>query len=50
MACEVMGKNLRFEKPAEMLLRNVGGSEYTNSSTADAENVKRRANNALFKE
>ncbi|CAL6334083.1 unnamed protein product [Bathycoccus prasinos] len=50
MACEVMGKNLRFEKPAEMLQRSVGGSNYTNSSTADAENANIGANKALFKE
>ena len=50
MACEVMGKNLRYEKPAETGQRSVRGSDYTNSSTADAENARRRANNALFKE
>jgi hypothetical protein len=49
MACEVIGRNLRIEKPVERGQRSVGGSDYTNSSTADAENARRRANNALFK-
>jgi len=50
MVGEVMGKNSWNSSKPEVPHRSVGGSDYTNSSTADAENARRRANNLLFKE
>ncbi|CAL6334342.1 unnamed protein product [Bathycoccus prasinos] len=50
MVAEIMGKNSWNSSKPEEPQRSVGGSDYTNSSTTDEENAKRRANNLRFKE
>jgi len=50
MVGEVMGKNSSNSSKPEEPQRSVGGSDFTNSSTADAENAKRRASNLIYKE